>query len=148
MYESLKINGSYTAYCPHLLNRSLAGKYHTLETHLFHELYTLYGGVVALSTCMQLYRGQIALHKPHILYYESIYTRIIETVYHLHGRLNLIIEQQRIHRSKHLGTIQMSITHKMVDILNGIGSSSSCTKSRCTNIECVCTMIYCLAPKL
>lgn len=86
----------------HLLNRSLASKYHTLETHLFHELYTLHSGIVALSTCMQLNRGQIALQEPHILYYERIDTRIIETVYHLQGRNNLIVEQQRIYRGKHL----------------------------------------------
>ncbi len=42
----------------------------------------------------------------------------------------------------------MSITYKLVDILNGIGGGGSCTKSWCTNIECVCTMVYCLAPKL
>ena len=102
MYEGLKINGSIPAYCMHLLNRSLAGKYHTLETNSFHELYTLHSSVMALRTCMQLYRGQIALQEPHILYYERIDTRTIETVYHLHGRNNLIVEQQRIYRGKHL----------------------------------------------
>ena len=105
MYEGLKIHGSILANCTHLLNRGFARKYHTLETNLFHELYTLHSGIVTLRTCMQLYRGQAAFQKPHILYYKSINTGIIQTMNYLHRRLNLIVEQQRIHRSKHLGTI-------------------------------------------
>ncbi len=134
MHKSLEVNRRRLTNCPHLLDGGLTSKDDALETHLFHELYTLNRRIVTLRARMQFNKGQITFQKTQILDDKGINTDVIKPVYHLHSGFHLIVEQYGVYGSKNLGPIQMSIPHELLHILYCICSCSASAKGWCTNI--------------
>ena len=134
MHKSLKVNRRRLTNCTHLLDGSLSCEDDTLETNLFHELYTLNRRIVTLRARMQFNRWQITFQKTQILNDKGINADIIKPVYHLHSGFHLIVEQYSVYGSENLGPIQMSIPHKLLHILYCICCCSASAKGWCANI--------------
>ena len=88
----------------------------------------------------QILRSHLSKHT-HILQQKCINTNLIKLLDHLKRIQHLILIDDSIHCNMNLCSKLMSIITQLSDIFQRIACCCSCTKTRCTNIYGICTMI-------
>ena len=85
--------------------------------------------------------GSYIPENTHILQQECIHSNTVQLANHLQCILHLIFIDDGIHRDVNLGTKLMGIIAEFLDILERVACSSAGSKTWCTNIHRIGTMI-------
>ncbi len=91
--------------------------------------------VESLGRGVQGDRRQIHLRESHVLHDQRIHPRLISLPGALPGRLQLVVEQQRVHRHIHPGPEPMRIGGQLGDLLHAIPRRTPCPEPLCPDIH-------------
>ena len=118
-----------------LLDGELASEDDLAETDILPEQHLFWRAIVALSTGMQFDWRHIGIEESHILNDEGVDSGVIEIPSELACRLDLGIGEKSVHGDVDAGTINMSQTDDITDVVDAIGGGMPSTETRGADID-------------
>ena len=129
-------------YPGNLLDRELSGQNGTGKTKTLQPPHFFRRTVISLSGGMKHKGGACGkFQKGHILYENGIHTSSFQIKKQLSGSLQFFIVKDGIDRDINLHPERTGIRTELSDIVDTVSCCSTCTKTGCTYIDGISTMV-------
>ena len=151
MYKDLKFDVGYLAVNPsYLIGRKFTSKHNAGKAQVTQPAHFLRSTVIGLRRSMELERIGRSLtilrfhftQQRHILHEDSIDTSLCQLLYELSGGFKFIVIEDSVYSNIYLHTKRTGIVTKTTDVVDTVPNSRTGSKTRGTDINGICTMVY------